>query len=100
MQKVAPASWIGDGRPYAYHTYGMSTDYTKELDMLAAFDMYNVDSHGHCKKGAVVVDEVLQKVNLSCVAEKGGIKHAYCSGSCETQPERANDILADMKKRI
>jgi len=100
LQKTAPA-WIGDGRPYAYHTYGMSTPYTGELDMLAAFGFYNVQSStGKCKKGATNVDEVLQKVNLSCVAGQGGIQHALCSGSCQTQAKRTDDILADMNKRI
>jgi len=98
LKETAPA-YIGDGRPYAYHTYGMSTSYEKELDMLAAFGFYNVErSTGKCKKVATNVDEALQKINLSCVAGRDGIQHAMCSDSCKTRTKRANDILTDMKK--
>jgi len=89
---------IGDGYPYVFHTYGMSTSYMDQLDMLAAYDMVDVDfKTGHCKMGPKELAE--GKLAKSCSALEDGVNHPLCRGSCRTEPARAEAIVADLGGR-
>jgi len=89
---------IGDGYPYIMHTYGMSTNYYSQLDMLAAYDMIDVDfKTGHCKTAPKMLAE--GPLSKSCSTLEGGVNHAHCFGSCKTEPVRAEAIVADLGNR-
>jgi len=86
---------IGDGYPYAYHTYGMSANYVNELDMLAALGMVYVDlKTGQCKTGhnEIAADTLAKQ----CSTREDGIIHAACGDSCKKEPVRAEALVADL----
>lgn len=89
---------IGDGYPYAYHTFGMTANYKNELDMLAALDMVDVDFKTfQCKKGPKnVTADILTR---QCSTREDGIIHAMCDDSCKKEPDRAEEIVADLISR-
>ncbi|CAK0793376.1 unnamed protein product [Prorocentrum cordatum] len=90
---------VGDGYPYAYHTYGMTANYKNELDMLTALDMVDVDFQtGQCKKGPKSIS--LDTLVKQCSTQEGGIVHAMCSDSCKTEPVRAEAIVASLESRL
>jgi len=94
---------IGDGYPYAYHTYGMSRTYLEELDMLAAFGLMDLDSKtGMCKKAPrpLSLRTVVSIFNQSCSMLEGGILHPVCHGDCKTEPIRSEEIVADLKSKM
>jgi hypothetical protein len=95
-----PKFGIGDGFPYVYHTYGMTTDYSKQLDMLAAFDLMDLDSkRATCKKGPrnLSMHSLISSTLNSCSTHESGILHGLCQGACKTEPVRAQQIVADLK---
>merc|ERR1719327_1306280 len=52
LEESAKRRYIGDGKPYTWHTYGFSGSYIPELDMFAAWDLLDVDaSTGKCLEG-------------------------------------------------
>jgi hypothetical protein len=81
---------IGDGYPYAYHTFGMTADYNNELDMLAALDMVDVDFK------TISADTLTRQ----CSTREDGIIHAMCDNSCKKEPDRAEAIVADLQSRF
>jgi len=98
-------SGIGDGHLYAYHTYGMSTPYTRELDMLEALDLVNVDyfKTGQCKTGPKSISA--ETLARSCSTREDGIIHAWCvdnpaGPSCQTDPVRAEAIVSDLSRSL
>jgi len=90
---------IGDGYPYVYHTFGMSTMYMDELDMLAALDLVHVDFRtGQCRKGPkMIFADTLAK---QCSTGEGGIIHALCGDSCKKEPARAKAIVEALGTRL
>jgi hypothetical protein len=90
---------IGDGYPYAYHTFGMTANYKNELDMLAALDMVDVDfKTGQCKTGPKNV--TADTLTRQCSTREDGIIHAMCDDSCKKGPDRAEAIVADLATRL
>jgi len=97
MIKDATPSYIGDGEPYVWHTYGFSTHYEPELDMFAAFGFVDVDVHtGKCLPGPRGSTEHAQELRnmsaMNCWDGPGGLLHAGCRGECAPAPDRANQL--------
>jgi hypothetical protein len=90
---------IGDGYPYIYHTYGMTSNYKNELDMLDALDLVDVDfKTGQCKKGPKMLSA--DTLARQCSTREDGFIHAICGDSCKKEPVRAEAIVRDLGVRL